>query len=105
MTDQEAQIIAAAIIASNPALAQQLAAQAAAKKPSGYTPEGNNAPTAAGKVYHAWRARRDAAAADVWEDLADSSPFGGGLCRLIGGCCRTAAAHHKRGGFFAGLFD
>ena len=64
--------------------------------------EENPAPTQLGKSYHAWRAERDAAAADAWDELGSVSPLGGGLCRFFGSIARGLSEHHRRGGFFSG---
>ena len=95
MTEREAQILQEAA---------QIIAKAKAEA-DGYTIEGNQAPTLTGKAYHSWRARRDAEAEAVWNDLGNMSPFGGGFCRLMGGIAGALKNHHRRGGFFAGLFD
>ena len=58
------------------------------------------APTELGNAYHDWRAERDREAENMWNELADVSPFGGGLCRLFGNIAGGLARHHERKGFF-----
>jgi len=62
----------------------------------------NPAPTRFGREYHNWRAERDAAAAEAWDEMGDISPFGGGFCRFCGSIARGLSQHHRRGGFFSG---
>ena len=80
------------------AQAAQAGANAAADEPDDINP----APTQLGKHYHNWRAERDAAAADAWDELGSVSPFGGGFCRFCGSIARGLSEHHRRGGFFSG---
>ena len=79
-------------------------AQAAQAGANAATPEPEwHAPTSVGDAYHDWRAERDAAAAESWDELADVSPFGGGFCRLCGSIARGLAEHHRRKGFMGKL--
>jgi len=48
--------------------------------------------------YHEWRAERNRKIADFWDNIADESPFGGGLSGFIRDCHEKIADVHDQGG-------